>query len=361
MARIFDVHVLPAGNGDCIWIEYGEASSPRRILIDGGTQGTYNRLKKKIQSLNLAKVHFDLLVITHIDGDHIAGALELLERNELPVTFGDIWFNGYRHLPAEKIEDFGALQGERLTTVLLDPNRKLRWNANPAFQGGRISVQQDGSPTQVTDLPEGLDILVMSPGIEQLTALRPVWEKECSRAGLDPTRPVEEETALPPGLEAMGAIDVESLAATKFKEDDKPANGASIALLLRYEGKSVLLAGDAFPSVITRSVESLSGHKPLTVDVLKLPHHGSQNNVNQELIEKVPAAHFVFSSNGATYGHPNPEGVARVVKYGGRDAQIIFNYRSKITQVWDEAGLKKRYGFSVGYGDGESPYLIKLL
>lgn len=361
MARIFEVNVLPAGNGDCIWIEYGDASSPHRILIDGGTQGTYKRLKRKIQSLTLAKVHFDLLVITHIDGDHIAGALELLERNELPVSFGDIWFNGYRHLPAEKIEDFGALQGERLTTALLDPKKKLRWNANPAFQGGRICVQQDGSPIQVKDLPEGLDIFVMSPGIEQLSALRPVWEKECSHAGLDPTRPVEEETALPPGIEAMGAIDVESLAATKFKEDDKPANGASIALLLRYEGKNVLLAGDAFPSVITKSVESLGGHKPLTVDLLKLPHHGSQNNVNKELIEKVPAGHFVFSSNGATHGHPDPEGVARAVKFGGHDAQIIFNYRSKITQVWDEAGLKRRYRFSLGYGDGESPYAIKLL
>jgi hypothetical protein len=96
------------------------------------------------------------------------------------------------------------------------------------------------------------------------------------------------------------------------------------------------------------------------VDLLKLPHHGSQNNVNQELIEKVPAAHFIFSSNGATHGHPHPEGVARAVKFGGQGARIIFNYRSKITQVWDEAGLKKRYGFSVGYGDGESPYVIKL-
>jgi beta-lactamase superfamily II metal-dependent hydrolase len=361
MARIFEVHVLPAGNGDCIWIEYGDASSPHRILIDGGTQGTYKRLKKKIQSLNLAKVHFDLLVITHIDGDHIAGVLELLERNELPVSFGDIWFNGYRHLPAEKIEDFGALQGERLTKALLDPKKKLRWNANPAFQGGRICVQEDGSPTQAKDFFVGLEIFVMSPGIEQLAALRPVWEKECSNAGLDPKRPVEEETALPLGIEAMGAIDVDSLAATKFKEDEKPANGVSIALLIRYEGKSVLLAGDAFPSVITRSVEGLGGHKPLTVDLLKLPHHGSQNNVNQELIEKVPASHFVFSSNGATYGHPDPEGVARVVKYGGCDAQLVFNYRSKITQVWDEAGLKKHYGFSVGYGDGESPSVIKLL
>lgn len=361
MGRLFDVHVLAAGNGDCLWIEYGDAASPHRILIDGGTQGTYMRLKKKIQSLGLAKVHFDLLVITHIDGDHIAGALELLERDELPVSFGDIWFNGYRHLPAEKIEDFGALQGERLTAALLDPKRKLPWNANPAFQGGRICIQGDGSPAQVKDLPGGLDIFVLSPGVDQLSALRPIWEKECAHAGLDPTRPVQEKTTLPPGIEAMGGVDVESLAAAEFMEDEKPANGASIALLLSYEGKRALMAGDAFPSVIFRSIEGLSPHAPLAVDVLKLPHHGSQKNVNRELIEKVPSAQFIFSSNGAIHGHPDPEGVARVVKYAGRDARMVFNYRNRITEVWEEAGLRKRYGFSLGYGDGESPYVINLL
>src|SRR5262249_42690476 len=130
---------------------------------------------------------------------------------------------------------------------------------------------------------------------------------------------------------------------------------------LRYEGKSVLLAGDAFPSVVTTSLAKLNQDPSLAVDVLKLPHHGSQNNVNQELIEKMPAAHIVFSSNGATYVHPDPEGVARAVKYGGREAQLAFNYRRKITRVWDDAGLKKRYGFSAKYGDGESPYVIKLL
>lgn len=154
---------------------------------------------------------------------------------------------------------------------------------------------------------------------------------------------------------------MESLAAAEFMEDEKPANGASIALLLSYEGKRALMAGDAFPSVIFRSIEGLSPHAPLAVDVLKLPHHGSQKNVNRELIEKVPSAQFIFSSNGAIHGHPDPEGVARVVKYAGRDARMVFNYRNRITEVWEEAGLRKRYGFSLGYGDGESPYVINLL
>jgi len=197
--------------------------------------------------------------------------------------------------------------------------------------------------------------------VDQLSALRPVWEKECTQAGLDPARPLQEETNLPPGIEAMGGGDVESLAAAEFVEDEKPANGASIALLLSYEGKKVLMGGDAFPSVISRSIESLSPYAPLAVDVLKIPHHGSQKNVNRELVEKVPSAQFVFYSNGATHGHPDPEGVARVVKYAGRDAKIVFNYHNRTTEVWEQASIRGRHGFSLGYGDGESPYVIKLL
>jgi glyoxylase-like metal-dependent hydrolase (beta-lactamase superfamily II) len=41
-------------------------------------------------------------VVSHIDADHIGGVIELLEDTALGVSFGDIWFNGYRHLPAPK-------------------------------------------------------------------------------------------------------------------------------------------------------------------------------------------------------------------------------------------------------------------
>ena len=67
------LEVLPAGHGDCLWIEYGDPASPWRILIDGGAQGTY---KRALQSrLARAKGELELLVITHVDGDHIAGVL----------------------------------------------------------------------------------------------------------------------------------------------------------------------------------------------------------------------------------------------------------------------------------------------
>ena len=36
----FDIEMLPAGHGDCLWIEYGDESATHRWLIDCGTQPT---------------------------------------------------------------------------------------------------------------------------------------------------------------------------------------------------------------------------------------------------------------------------------------------------------------------------------
>ena len=33
--------MLPANQGDCLWLEYGEIGSTRVVLIDGGPDGTY--------------------------------------------------------------------------------------------------------------------------------------------------------------------------------------------------------------------------------------------------------------------------------------------------------------------------------
>jgi len=35
------IEMLPARNGDALWIEYGDAESPRRIIVDGGTEGSF--------------------------------------------------------------------------------------------------------------------------------------------------------------------------------------------------------------------------------------------------------------------------------------------------------------------------------
>src|SRR5690349_18295208 len=102
---MFTIEMLPADYGDCLWIEYGSANQTYRVLIDGGPRSTYRRLKKVIQArmggLPDNDRRFELLIISHIDEDHLGGILKLLEDEELGVRFGDIWFNGYKHIPTD--------------------------------------------------------------------------------------------------------------------------------------------------------------------------------------------------------------------------------------------------------------------
>ena len=93
---MFTIEMLPADEGDSLWVEYG--SDPvRRILIDCGRKTAYRSIVERVgDDPDLA---FELVVLTHVDADHIAGAVPLLQ----DARFGaervrDVWFNGWRHL-----------------------------------------------------------------------------------------------------------------------------------------------------------------------------------------------------------------------------------------------------------------------
>jgi hypothetical protein len=68
---------------------------------------------------------------------------------------------------------------------------------------------------------------------------------KCREAGLDPRYKKPEPRVEKDGLEAMGPLTVDNLAGSKYKKDTSEANGSSIAILVEYCGKKVLLAGDA--------------------------------------------------------------------------------------------------------------------
>ena len=109
--------VLPAGHGDALVITYGPADAPSRVLIDGGTLGSYaTGLRQYIEDLPSDQRHFELFVVTHVDTDHIDGAILLMrDRYDLGVTFGEVWFNDSARI--EKLR--GAKQGELLARMLV--------------------------------------------------------------------------------------------------------------------------------------------------------------------------------------------------------------------------------------------------
>jgi len=95
---MFRIELLPALHGDSIWIEYGEADNPKRILIDGGPLPTYDFLRARLEKVRIEERRFELLVLTHVDADHIESTVKLLNVHELDFEVGDIWFNAWKHL-----------------------------------------------------------------------------------------------------------------------------------------------------------------------------------------------------------------------------------------------------------------------
>jgi hypothetical protein len=359
------IDMLPAAQGDALWIEYGDATKPRRILVDGGTVSSWpDGLRARVEALPADERRFELLIITHVDADHIDGALALLRDEPLGATFGDVWFNGWRHLPDTPLESLGPVEGELLTDTLIA--RGIPWN--DAFDGHAVGVNPDGQ-LPCRKLEDDLALTVLSPTAGQLADLKPVWRKVVQAAGLDPDKPRQppEEEPLPPGLERLGAEplpDVSALAAVPFKSDTAEANGSSIVVLIEHDGRSAVLCGDAFPAVVQTSLARLRterGVGRLAVDACKLPHHGSHANVSLDLLADLDCPRYLFSSNGAHTRHPHPEAVARVLVADHGERALLFNYTTSYNEVWDKQELRTDNHYEATYpADGTAGLLVSL-
>lgn len=353
---MFEIEMLPAREGDALWIRYGDPAAPYQVLIDGGRAGTYAQIKQRFAELPDDQREFELFVITHVDRDHIEGALKLLEDPGLDLAFKEIWFNGYDHLHNVALETFGAAQGERLTTAIL--RRKARWNT--AFEGGPVKVEDDGTlPTRT--LAGGLTLTVLSPDSSKLEKLISKWEAECADAGLVPgieARIQEVEELEPLG----GRPNVETLVGHPLKPDTTLPNGSSIALLAEYEGVRVLLAADAHIDRLTTSLQALAPDgEPVTLDAFKLSHHGSSGNLSKEMLELVRCPRYLISTNGSYFKHPTAEAIARLLKFGGPGKTLYFNYASDYTQLWDDEQLQADYDFAAEYpSDEDGTLLVRL-
>ncbi|MCC0036384.1 MAG: MBL fold metallo-hydrolase [Hoeflea sp.] len=357
MTDFFTIDMLPAREGDCIWIEYGDESQTHRILIDGGRSSAYDTLRQRFDALPDAERELDLLVCTHVDADHIEGLLKLIKDPSLPVRFRDVWFNGYVHLTRPTgAETFGAKQGEQLTDGIVD----RQWSWNGAF-GKQSVVVGDNGPLPVIELAGGMRVTLLSPHWPALESLRPIWKKECEKAGLIPG--VQAEAEVDDGVERFGGLSVakvRELAAAPYKKDTSKANGSSIALLLEYGGKTALLAGDAHGEAMEASIGRLTGGSKLAVDVLKLSHHGSQGTLPPSLLDVVDCESFLVSTDGSRHDHPDREAIARLAVSREGGFSLIGNYRSAEMLEWDQASLKRAFGYSVQLpGAGEPDGIMR--
>ena len=352
------IQFLPARFGDCILLKYGPDTEPLYVLIDGGTGGTKKEIRAALESIPEDRRHLELLVVTHIDQDHIEGILRLLEEDELGFTVGDFWFNGWNHLPGNPLnEPFGAVQGERLSARIL--HHKLPWNE---YFGGKAIVIPETGELPVIQLEGGLTLTLLSPYQQHLENLKPKWVDEVLEAGLEPGFGNQHEDEEVNGnLEPFGdgMPDIAQLNEEEFHEDEAAANGSSIAFLAEFEGFRILLAADAFPSTILASLNKLERGR-VTLDLCKVSHHASAHNTSPELLEKLNCKKYMVSTNGAKFKHPAPVTIARLIKKGGSQPEIYFNYRTVYNEIWDEDLLRMEYNYTTTYAsDSKSGITFK--
>src|SRR4029450_12112653 len=92
---------LNARQGDALWIRWGDPAAPHQFLVDMGTEGVGEDLSTRILALPEAHRVFDLLVVTHVDRDHIGGVVTCLADAAVPIpglVIDDVWCNGFPHL-----------------------------------------------------------------------------------------------------------------------------------------------------------------------------------------------------------------------------------------------------------------------
>jgi hypothetical protein len=353
MSGIFRVKLLPALHGDCIWIEYGEPDAPRRVLIDGGPVGAYPALVREIEKLPADQRTFELLVVTHIDADHIDGIVKLLVHAELGVKYREVWFNGWpqlKRLPtlaaATATEDEGkrgALSGSYLDHLLVRGGE-----ANNARFDGRAVCIADAGPLPVVHLDGGLDLTLLSPTVDKLRDLRANWEQAFRKMGGNPDDRAlvaaklaqdrrfrgEEGAALavPSGFDEAAALALELDAAV--------ANGSSIAFVAEYAGRRCALLGDAHAPLVEKSFRRLArgrNEPRLELTALKLSHHGSKGNTTPGLMNAIDCRTYAVSTNGSVFHHPDDQALRCVVHYA-KPARLLFNYRSERTAGWSNTG-----------------------
>ncbi len=364
-SSIFTIEMLPARNGDCLWIEYGDAKRPHRILIDCGARTAADALKQRLAPIvGKDKPAFELFVLTHIDSDHIDGVQNLFEDEKFAKEFEDIWFNGWK-----QVQGFLSVrQGEDFTKLLEDPERNLPWNRKVGVDAEGVPlplvVPEDG-PHPFFSLPGGMRLTLLSPGTHELNRMGREWQTVLED--------IQPEKAMlggrrrrPPAIEDFDAFDLDALANKKSGPDRSPANGSSIALLAEYEGRTALLTGDAHASVLTSSIRALQRQRglegePLALDALKLSHHGSANATSRALLKVVQCPRYLVSSDGSQFYHPDREAIARVILGGGDVPTLYFNYRSELNQLWDNGTLKQKYKYRAVFpNEGDEGLLVDM-
>ncbi|GMK41373.1 DNA internalization-related competence protein ComEC/Rec2 [Paenibacillus sp. CCS19] len=280
---------LDIGQGDSLLIRTG---SGKHVLVDGGGTVAFGSKKEAWQErrdpfevgrkvlvplLKQRGVHaIDLLVITHLDSDHIGGLQAVLE--SIPVR--TIWWNG----TVKKSDDAVKLMQTALELgiPMLEATAGMRW-------------QPDKSAS--------LDVL---------------WPE----SSVEPLREVEDQNE-------SSVTMMLTLYGRTFLLTGDIGVASERALLDRFKSSNACAAADEDSNQAWTALTRNSGGGCL--DVLKVAHHGSRGSTSSEWLSYWHPSYAIISVGyNNLYRHPNAETLERLAEEGvaiwrtDRDGEIDF-------------------------------------
>ncbi|NUT38342.1 MAG: MBL fold metallo-hydrolase [Thermoactinospora sp.] len=150
--------------------------------------------------------------------------------------------------------------------------------------------------------------------------LSPVTEEHPRAKGFDTGHQPTQWVATPGSRWTFGPSEVTVLGpptdhpADEGHGEGSAVNNASIVLHVRWAAGSALLSGD----IETEAQTALVRHGLPTVDVLKVPHHGSARQDPAFLAATRARAALISVGEGNLYGHPAPFTLATLHRLGTR-------------------------------------------
>ena len=320
------IYLLPAGIGDFIWVRFGEGdTTDHNILIDGGP-AKFSRLYSHVLKLIAADNQKTLIILTHIDADHIQGAAQGIANmsNEVVEQIVDkIYLNTGRGIKkAQSINeeqlggDATCLPEDQVVVYDNNPNHSVR-DAETFLQ----MIDRKGMNSKLIDYTtlgteadyEGAKLRFISPGKRELLALLNNWEEYKRRETIHYT--------------ARRILDYEDITVLKNRNlgyDSSVTNRSSLAFLFEFEDIHGAFLGDAVASVMYDGLKEFGLSKPIVLDFVKLPHHGGKYNMSDRLISQLRSQNYLISTEGVPEANvPSKVLVAHLVKNYEKNNSLI--------------------------------------
>lgn len=321
--------VLKAQHGDCIIIDtFDKNKNSFVILIDGGPPQSYKTsLRKVIEGYS----KINLVILTHIDRDHIGGLLSFLNSDlTSKIEIEKIIVNSHNLIKVNSGTQISYQDGVSFEKKVFEkyPNSKI-------YEGivGNNNFE----------LPDGIFIDILSPTKSIVEELHKNW----TQINLEKEGNTQVSSTI---LAKAKDYDIVLDELSKTKDNKKSIeydifNASSIAFSLRVFDADILFLGDAHCDVICDVLENRDSKLPIQFKYIKLSHHGSKFNISNRLLDCVQSENFIVSTNGGSgqSKHPDRQTIAKIVCHPKRTKKKINIYSNyPLEEIQKNTGILLR-------------------